>query len=86
MDLIWKSSQMEDMEILFWRHKRNTTIVFWNKKEKCESKPIVMIILILIRVNAGEYDVLNYDEIQIIDFKVSIEKFEEKSAGVFDEM
>lgn len=45
-----------------------------------------MIILILIRVNAGEYDVLNYDETQIIDFKVSIEKSEEKSAGVFDEM
>lgn len=45
-----------------------------------------MIILILIRVNEGEYDVLNYDETQIIDFKVSIEKFEEKSAGVCDEI
>lgn len=53
MDLIWKSSQMEDMEILFSRHERNITIAFLNKKEKCESKPIIMINLTLIRVNAG---------------------------------
>lgn len=70
---------MEDMEILFSRHMRNTAIVFWNKKEKCESNLIIVINLTLIRVNAGEYDMVNYDETQIIYFKVSIEKFEEKS-------
>lgn len=78
MDFIWKSSQMEDMEILFSRHKWNTAIVFWNKKEKCESKPIIMINLTLIRVNAEEYDIVKYDETQIIYFRVSMEKFEGK--------
>lgn len=38
-----------------------------------------MINLTLIRVNAGEYDIVKYDETQIVYLKVSIEKFEEKS-------
>lgn len=70
---------MEDMEILFSRHMRNIAIVFWNKIEKCESNLIIVINLTLIRVNAGEYDMVNYDETQIIYFKVSMEKFEAKS-------
>lgn len=37
-----------------------------------------MINLTLIRMNAGEYDIVNDDETQIIYFKMSIEKFEEK--------
>lgn len=37
-----------------------------------------MINLTLIRVNPGEYGMVNYDEIQIIYFKVSIEKIGEK--------
>lgn len=67
------------MEMSFARHMRNTAIVFLNKKEKCEAKTIVMINLMLISAHAEDYDMVDYDETQIIYFKASIEKVEEKS-------
>lgn len=78
MGFSWQASSIEYTEMLFARHMRNTAILFLNKKEKCEANPFVMINLTLAGVHA-DYDMVDYDEIQIIYFKVSIEKVEEKS-------
>lgn len=60
--------------MLFARHMRNTVIVFLNKEEKCEAKLIVMINLTLFSAHAEDYDMVDYEETQIIYFQVSIEK------------